>query len=92
MKHRRTSQFKKLFGDLPPDVKQQAKKAFKLFQEDMKHPSLAIERIRGYQGVWSGRISRKYRLTFHFEEDPETGERICVHRVIGNHEEVYQDP
>jgi hypothetical protein len=43
-------------------------------------------------GVWTGRISQKYRWTFHFEADAETGERICVHRMIGGHEEVYRKP
>jgi hypothetical protein len=30
--------------------------------------------------------------TFDFEEDPEIGERICVHRVIGPAEDVYRKP
>ena len=92
MKHRRTPRFVKAFQTLPAEVKVQARKAFLLFQEDMSHPGLSIERIEGYPGVWSGRISRKYRWTFHFEEDAETGERICVHRVIGPHEDVCRKP
>jgi hypothetical protein len=92
MKHRRTRRFSNAFNTLPPSVKALAKKAFLLFQENMSHPSLAIERIEGYPGVWSGRISQKYRWTFHFDEDPDTGERICVHRVIGEHEDVYRNP
>ena len=92
MKHRRTSRFFRAFRALPAEAKAQARKAFMLFAEDMSHPSLSIERIEGYRGVWSGRISRKYRWTFHFEEDPETGERVCVHRVIGLHEDVYRKP
>jgi hypothetical protein len=92
VKHRRTPRFVKAFQELPTEVKAQARKAFLLFQEDISHPSLSIERIEGYPGVWSGRISRKYRWTFHFEQDPETDERICVHRVIGVHEDVYRKP
>jgi len=91
MKHRRTPRFAKAFANLPSDVKDQARKAFLLFQQNMSHPSLAIERIEGYPGLWSGRVSQKYRWTFHFEED-ESGERICVHRVIGEHETVYRKP
>jgi hypothetical protein len=91
VKQRRTPRFIQAFKALPAAVQAQARKAFLLFQENMSHPSLAIERIEGYPGVWSGRISQKYRWTFHFEEDHETGERICVHRVIGEHEEVYRD-
>ena len=85
MKHRRTPRFVKAFESLPEPVKEQARKAFLLFSENIAHPSLNIERIEGYPGVWSGRISQEYRWTFHFEADLQTGERICVHRVIGEH-------
>ena len=92
MKHRRTPRSVKAFAALPIDAEAQARKAFLLFQDDLSDPSLSMERVEGYPGVWSGRISRKYRWTFHFEEDPETGERICVHRVIGAHGDVYHKP
>ena len=92
MRHIKTRRFIQAFEALPAPVQDQARKAFTLFCENQAHPSLKIERIEGYPGVWSGRISRKYRWTFHFEEDPKTGERICVHRVIGMHEEVYRQP
>jgi hypothetical protein len=92
VKHRRTSRFKEAFKALPEEAKEQARKAFRLFQGNMSHPSLEIERIEGYPGIWSGRISRRYRWTFHFEDDSQSGERICVHRVIGLHEDVYRKP
>ncbi len=92
MKHRRTPRFVKAFKKLPEEVKEQARKAFRLFQQNMSHPSLSIEQIEGYPGLWSGRISRKYRWTFHFEEEPETKERICTHRVIGSHDAIYRSP
>jgi len=92
MKHRPAPHFIKAFANLPPKIKEQARKAFLLFQENPSHPGLSIERIEGYPGLWSGRITQKYRWTFHFEEDPRTGERICVHRTIGAHEEVYRKP
>jgi hypothetical protein len=92
LRHIKTRRFAKSFAELPPEVKAQASKAFALFCEDMSHPSLSIERIVGYPGVWSGRVSQKVRWTFHFEQDELTGERVCVHRVIGNHEDVYRNP
>jgi len=92
MRHVKTRRFSQAFEALPPSIKAQARKAFALFCQDMSHPCLAIERMEGYPGVWSGRVSRKYRWTFHFEEHPETGERVCVHRVIGVHEDVYRKP
>lgn len=92
MKHRRTVLFKALFKNLPADVRAQAKKQFRLFAKNRTHPSLNVERVKGYPGVWSGRVSRAYRWTFHFEEDEQTGDTICVHRVIGKHQEVYRKP
>lgn len=73
MKHRRTPKFIKAFASLPPEIKEQARKAFVLFQENPSHPSLSIERIEGYPGLWSGRVTQKYCWTFYFEEDPQTG-------------------
>ncbi len=92
MRHKRTRRFKERFNALPKNVQNQARKAFRLFAEDMSHPSLAIERIEGRPGIWAGRISQKYRWTFEFGEQEETGDRICTHRVIGKHDEVYRDP
>ena len=92
MRHIKTRRFSEAYQALPAQVKVQARKTFELFCENPSHPSLKIERIEGYPGVWSGRISQKYRWTFHFEQSPGSGERICVHRVIGIHEEVYHQP
>ena len=83
MRHIKTHRFTTAFEALPEQVKEQARKAFALFCENQSHPSLKIERLEGYPGVWSGRITQKYRWTFHFEADASTGERICIHRVIG---------
>ena len=92
MKHRRTDRFIEAFERLPESVQRRACRAFRLFEENMSHPSLRIEQIEGAPGIWSGRISRKYRWTFQFEDDCETGVRTCVHRVIGPHDDVYRAP
>jgi hypothetical protein len=89
MRHIKTNRFIKSFESLPEPIKEQAREAFGLFCQNMSHPSLNIERVEGYPGVWSGRITYKYRWTFHFEADPHTGDRICIHRVIGAYDEVY---
>jgi len=91
MKHRRTDRFKKAFKNLPREIQEKAIRAFRLFRDDPGHPSLSIEQISGTDGIWSGRIDIQYRWTFHYEQDPQTGERICVHRVIGTHD-VYRSP
>jgi len=92
MRHIKTRRFIKAFEALPPEIQELAYKTFVLFCANPSHPSLNIERVEGYPGVYSGRITQKYRWTFHFEADSTTGERVCVHRVIGAHDEVYRKP
>jgi hypothetical protein len=92
MQHIKTRRFTEAYNALPENVRDQARKAFTLFVQNPSHPSLNIERIEGYPGVWSGRITQKIRWTFQFEQDAKTGERICVHRMIGSHETVYRKP
>ena len=91
MKHRRTDAFKAAFRRLPKPVQRKAIKAFQLFRDNPGHPSLRIEKIPGTANIWSGRIDKQYRWTFHYEHDPHSGQTICVHRTIGTHE-VYDHP
>ena len=44
MKHRRTRRFVRAFKRLPPEIQEQARKAFLLFSENPSHPGLSIER------------------------------------------------
>lgn len=91
MKYRRTDRFKRAFERLPENIRRKAVAAFRLFQDNPSHPSLQIEKLAAQRDIWSGRVGQQYRFTFHYERDPETGERICVFRVIGTHE-VYRKP
>jgi len=91
MKHVRTRRFKKAFEKLSREIQEKAVKQFELFRDNPGHRSLRIEPVEGTNGVWSGRVDDHYRWTFHYEDDPKTGKRTCVHRVIGTHE-VYENP
>lgn len=44
MKSRITSQFRHKFADLPEQVKQQARQAYRQFKQDPSHPSLRLMR------------------------------------------------
>jgi|MudIll2142460700_1097286.scaffolds.fasta_scaffold69476_4 hypothetical protein len=46
MKYRRTVQFKNAFEKLPPEIKEEAYKAFLLVQQNPHHPSLLVKNIR----------------------------------------------
>jgi len=79
MKYARTERFKKAAAKLPPEIQEKVAKAFRLFKENPRHPSLGVKRIQGMPDVWEGRIDRNYRFTFHYEGD------VCVFRNIGPH-------
>ena len=86
MKYVRTKQFKKAATRLPREIQAKAAKAFILFKENQRHPSLGVKRVQGISGVWEGRIDLNYRFTFHYEGD------VCVFRNIGPHVIVEREP
>jgi hypothetical protein len=58
MKSSTSTTFRKQFAALPPNVRRQAKKQFRLWFEDHWHPSLHFKRVGPY---WSVRVDRDHR-------------------------------
>ncbi len=56
-----TRQFWRLFGDLPPEVQQEAKRAYRLFRANPAHPSLHFKKLEGEDDIYSVRIGLDYR-------------------------------
>lgn len=54
--------FWQLFHALPENVRQQARQAFALFQNDPFDPRLQFKEIRSRKGWWSARIDGGYRV------------------------------
>jgi len=67
MKSRTASPFRKLFRALPQDVQTETRKAYKLFEENPRHPSLQFKKIAGR--LYSARISSGYRVVGTLEGD-----------------------
>lgn len=59
MKSFATPSFWKAYEDLTPEVKEQAQKAYQLWQENLLHPSLHFKKVG--KNLWSARISSGYR-------------------------------
>ena len=92
MIYRRTQRFHKAFRALPAEIQAKAAKTFLLFQADRQHPSLGIKKIKGAEEIWEGRVDKAYRFTFHYENDPASGETICIFRNIDHHDECLKNP
>jgi mRNA-degrading endonuclease RelE of RelBE toxin-antitoxin system len=81
MQYRRSANFKKSYVNLPEAIKEKTRKAFELFKQDWKHPSLNIKLIQGQKRkIYEGRINKYYRFTFELEDD------IVYFRSIGRHD------
>ncbi|HOB73194.1 MAG TPA: hypothetical protein PKG54_01590 [Phycisphaerae bacterium] len=56
-----TRTFRRLFDQLPFDIQERARKAFRQFLADPSHPSLSFERLVSHPDLWAARISADYR-------------------------------
>ncbi len=69
MKSRTTSQFRKMFANLPLQVQEQARKAYRQFQQDPNYPSLRFKKIHPTLPSYSARINKDYRSVGQLDQD-----------------------
>jgi len=81
VKSRGTSRFWTRYYELPPEVREFARKAYLLFRENPAHPSLNFKKIHGYEPIYSIRVTRGYRALGLLED----GEITWF--WIGNHDD-----
>jgi hypothetical protein len=62
-----TPEFWQAYRKQPAEVRDLARKTYRLWSEDALHPSLHFKKIRG--GKWSIRIGLHYRAIGRFESD-----------------------
>ena len=56
-----SERFWRLYGSLPSDAKDAARKAFALWADNPNHPSLRFKPLRGSGNCWSVRVGQQYR-------------------------------
>ena len=69
MNSRTTERFRQAFDGLPPDVRRQARSAFRLWQADPGHRSLQFKRVHPTQPIYSARIGLGWRALGVLESD-----------------------
>ena len=69
MKSRTTAQFLKALADLPEQVQQQAREAYRQFKENPGHPSLRFKKVHVKLPIYSARISKTYRAVGQLDGD-----------------------
>jgi plasmid maintenance system killer protein len=61
-----------------------AQRAYALFAEDPKHPSLRFKKLGGYDDVWSVRINEQYRAIGTRHGDTITWVWVGTHNEFDN--------
>jgi hypothetical protein len=55
-----TRKFWRLFSDLPLDVQRDAKRSYRVFQSNPRHPGLQFKKLEGDDNIYSARIGLGY--------------------------------
>jgi hypothetical protein len=88
VKSRATPRFWAAYGDLPPEIKDAARKAYQLFGENPHHPSLQFKKIHQHDPIYSARVTRGYRALGLMEDDEIAwfwiGTHAAYDRLLGN--------
>lgn len=69
MKSRTTAQFRKAFAELPEQVQQQTREAYRRFKQDPSHPSLRFKKVHPELPIYSARIGKSYRAVGQLDLD-----------------------
>ena len=81
MTSRTTERFRKALQGLPRSVRNQARSAYRRFQENPHHPSLRLKQVHPVQPVFAVRVSREYRALGVRTDD------VMIWFWIGSHSE-----
>jgi hypothetical protein len=56
-----TAKFRRLFQDLPGEVRQRARESYLIWKENPAHPSLQFKRVHPSQPIYSVRVGLDWR-------------------------------
>lgn len=74
--------FKEQCEKLPVPIRKSVDDKLKLLLSDLNHPSLQIKKMKGFEEIWEGRISRSYRFTFQIKGDSYILRKIGKHEIL----------
>ena len=62
MRSKINAEFRKHYSNLPPDVRRRARRAYAIWRENPRHPSLHFKRVSDTDPIYSARIDANYRV------------------------------
>ena len=72
MRSSATPRFWAAYRELPPEIQNVARKAYRLFRDDPSHPSLQFKRVHDREPIYSVRVTLGYRALGLLEDDQIT--------------------
>ena len=78
MRSRATPRFWVAYRELPPEIKEIARKAYGLFRDNPRHPSLQFKGVHG-DSIYSVRVTLGYRALGLLEDEEVTWFWIGAH-------------
>ncbi len=85
MRSHTTRDFRKLFGALPHEVQERARKAYRLWQDNPSHPGLNFKQVDTANRIYSARVGRDCRVLGTLHGD------TVIWYWIGKHEEYERE-
>ncbi len=79
MRSRATPRFWAAYHELPPEVREAARKAYRLFRENARHPSLQFKKVHDRDPIYSVRVTLGYRALGLLDDDEITWFWIGTH-------------
>ena len=67
-----TPRFWAAYRELPPDIREAAQKAYRLFRDNPNHPSLQFKKVHDREPIYSVRVTGAYRVVGLLEKDEVT--------------------
>lgn len=84
MRSRTTFAFRKAFSDLPQQVQEQTRDAYRQFKRNSGHPSLRFKKVHPELPIYSARINRDYQAVGQLAGD------TMIWFWVGSHSEYDQ--
>jgi hypothetical protein len=69
VKSRTTTEFRKLFANLPKQVQEHTRAAYRQFKKDPSYPSLRFKKVHPELPIYSARINKSYRAVGQLDGD-----------------------
>ena len=74
--------FKEQYEKLPDPIQKRVDEKLKLLLSDPRRPSLQVSKMKDFEEIWEGKISRGYRFTFQIKEDSYILRKIGKHEIL----------